>query len=110
MERIHNARSLNIGDVLLVQKYVDSKAREPFWTQFFACVTGVPQLHSKSQLLKLVEVVELKLRPTAREFKQIHLIDSHYRVQRLAENEWPPGVIAMRMKLIMTGKLSLGTV
>jgi len=93
---------LAVGDVVRIDLPITDAAtgRTRTW-QRFACVTRPGSFY--------IEALNLKLNPTKNDRRLIRLGGpGQERVFKIPEDRWPQGVVAMRMKLIMTKVISLG--
>lgn len=98
--RLTSTEGLKAGDVVIVAVEI-RKSEGTYWWKRFACVAD-----NSSTGKYAMQVLTLKLRPEA--LKDLRLIDIRKDVVTLlAESDWPEGVVAMRMKLIMQGVIKL---
>lgn len=98
---------LKVGDVISISTLLkDKKTGESFRWNRFAVVLSEPDHLSFAALT-------LKMHVTERDYRVVYLTreltPSSDVVCKIEEENWPQGVVAMRMKLIMQGILSLGT-
>ncbi len=98
-----NTDGLKPGDV--VQYALElTKQGQPFWFTRFAAVVSI-------ESTKRLTVLTLVLHPDPKfEPRRMHLGTTGVVVTFLPEEQWPQGVVAMRMKHIHTGLLKLGDV
>ena len=104
---ITDAASLRAGDVVQIAvKLTDKQTGMPFWWKRFACVVGVPRSGYKRTL---IYALTLKMQiDMEKDLREIDLEDDKQIVTYLPEDQWPQGVIAMRMKAITLGHIKLG--
>jgi hypothetical protein len=109
-ELIEDGRDLKPGDVVRVDVTLMDRetGRDRLW-QRFACVVKRGRFGLK--------VVNLKLDPQPKDFRLIALNGGvavvarerqREKVYKIPADKWPQGVVAMRMKLIMTKVVTLG--
>lgn len=99
--RITDARALKVGDVVTVAVELPDKSHpgHTFWWKRFAVVVEETFREDTIYLLTL------KLHPTENDLR---FVDTDRDVVHLLpEDQWPQGVIAMRMKAIHMGWLKL---
>lgn len=101
MQRIESAYDLKPGDVVVVDVTITDRAtgQDRIWRRY-ACVIKTTGKH-------FVGVLTLKLKPEAKDYRDIHLTRGNEVVYLMPEDKWPQGVVAMRMKLIAQGKIKL---
>jgi len=103
-----SAEGLKVGDVVSISTLLkDKKTGEPFRWNRFAVVLAEPD-HAQSFV-----ALTLKMHVSERDYRVVYLTreltPSSDVVCKIEEENWPQGVVAMRMKLIMQGILQLGT-
>ena len=91
---------LKPGDVVTVSVELRDKATgNPYWWKRFAAVLPGPMTRNTAML------ITLKLRPEDRDTRHVDFRKDV--VVKLPEDQWPQGVVAIRMKLIMQGVIKL---
>jgi len=93
--------SLQPGDVVTIAvRLKDKVTRESYWWRRFAVVQDVlgPGYFT---------AVTCKLHPTEKDMRMVNLQAGHEVVVKLEPHQWPQGVVASRMKLLMTGVVNL---
>lgn len=92
------------GDVLLVSRQLrDKRTGEPFWWKSFRCVIEPNRRrHWMAMLLTLKMYPDVK-----KDVWEVDLRDEATVVQFVDPADWPPGVLAMRMKALATGLIKL---
>lgn len=101
-ERVTDATTLKPGDVVTVAVELPDKQRrgQTFWWTRFGCVLR------ECWYGDCVDIVTLKMHID--EQKDIRMVDvTRDVVMKLEEHEWPQGVLAMRMKHLLNGNISL---
>ena len=102
-----SAEGLKVGDVVTVSTPLkDKKTGELFrWNRFMVVLSEPDYAQSFSALT-------LKMHVTEKDYRVIYIspnLDKQSEVVcKIEEKDWPQGVIAMRMKLIMQGIVKLG--
>lgn len=96
-------RDLKVGDVLVVARQLaDKRTGDPFWWKSFRVVLKPPINR------RIVHVMTLKMHPEPdKDFWDVDLTDDKNVVTLLPEDMQPQGVIAMRMKHILSGLIKL---
>lgn len=102
---LESTEGLKPGDVVQYSLHLRSRQTgEMYWHTRFAAVTQVIGRRS-------LEVLTLVLNPDPKyEPRQLRIGDPATVVTFLPEDQWPQGVMATRMKHIMTGTIKLGDV
>lgn len=100
---IRTTAGISRGDVVQYSLLLRSRTTgEPFWMTRFGAVTEVlPTL--SLQVLTLVPHPDPKYEP-----RWLDLGSADTVVVILPEDRWPQGVLAMRMKHVLTGAIKLG--
>lgn len=103
-ERITDARTLRGGDVVTVAVQLrDRKTGNQFWWKRFACVTDTKRTRRQHAML-------LTLKPNVDLDKDLRVVDfDRDIVKKLEEHEVPQGAVAMRMKYITLGAITVDT-
>lgn len=102
-EPLTSTEGLAPGDVVMVAVELrDKTTGNPYWWKRFCCVVDKP--HNR----RFVTLLTLKMRPEERDLREVDVTKDV--VTKLPEEQWPQGVIAMRMKLIMQRVIKLGSV
>lgn len=97
-----DTEGLKPGDVVQYSLRLKGKFdREPYWMTRFAAVLDAVS-HTHLQVLTLVLHPDPKYEP-----RWLSLRDKDTVVKFLPEERWPQGVMATRMKHIMTGAIKL---
>ena len=107
---ITTTASLKLGDVVQIAVQLQDKSSgRPFWWRRFACVTRLPiKTRALTGVNPIFEALTLKLHPDEdKDRRHIDLTDENQVVTIVPEASWPQGVVAIRMKLIMQGKIRL---
>ena len=101
-DRIKTTEGLQPGDVVTCAVQLTDKTNgAPFWWTTFRCVLDLPP--SK----RYVRLLTLKMHPDVD--KDVREVDIDKDVVcKLEPDQWPQGVIAMRMKHITKGLIKLG--
>ena len=99
---LQNTRGLRPGDVVQYSIKLTPRGGQPYWMTRFGAVTEV-------LTGSIVEVLTLVLHPDPRfEPRTLQLRSPDVSVTFLPPERWPHGVVAIRMRHIMTGKIKLG--
>lgn len=94
-DRLDDARGLRPGDVCMVAVQLrDRTTGQPYWWKRFVCVLRPMSRHCEMLSLKM------HIDPD----KDVRMVDfTQDVVTKVEENDWPQGVVAMRMKWIAKG-------
>lgn len=99
-EPLTTTDGLKPGDVILAATKIRNKGTgEEWWWKRFCCVIQAGGAD--------VYCVTLKVRPDPEKDHRVLSIGRDI-ITQLPEDQWPQGVVAMRMKLIMRGAIKLG--
>jgi hypothetical protein len=108
-----DTENLKLGDVVQISVQLkDKETGNPFWWRRFACVVKLRRGARNGRTHStMFWALTLKMHPDMeRDLREIDLTEELHRqvVTTVPEDRWPQGVVAMRMKLIATGKIQLG--
>lgn len=98
---VERADQLKPGDVLIIEVPIKDRetGREHPWKRYACVVESKP---------RMIVALTLKMRPTVRDqWMILFSSDRRETIYKLDEDEWPQGVVAMRMKHIATGLIKL---
>lgn len=100
---LNSTEGLKLGDVVYMSTKHTNRMGEEFWWRRFACVT---EITSRWRM----EVINLKMRPDPdKDVRSVNFSApiTEQVIVALPEERHPPGVIAMRMKMIALGQIKL---
>ena len=99
-EIIRTGQGIEPGDVLLVkQELRDKKTQEPYTWRWYGVVMSL----NRTRILRVLRIG----RAEDEGYRTIDLASNRHEVTWLDPDEWPDGVHALRMKMILTGEIDI---